>query len=175
MIIKQNCSELSSGIYCRVKLLSTDVSDVRTAYFLIVEAVRASETSVDNHFTRQYIPEDNSEHHTHRRENLKSHMLLDDWHSCFIISRSCIWLSTHKLTVLTHMLWFPSVFPGKCSYSIWKQGAGAPIHALSSSSFTVVIPFSVTWPMQLKITWPKINPDIREWLWREQGSPSYGL
>jgi hypothetical protein len=35
--------------------------------------VRASETSVDNHFTRQYIPEDNSEHHTRRRENLKSH------------------------------------------------------------------------------------------------------
>jgi hypothetical protein len=27
---------------------------------------------VDNHFTRQYIPEDNSEHHTRRRENVKS-------------------------------------------------------------------------------------------------------
>jgi homoserine trans-succinylase len=42
---------------------------------LMMEAVRTSETSVDNHFTRQYIPEDNSEHHTHRRENLKSHNL----------------------------------------------------------------------------------------------------
>jgi hypothetical protein len=41
-----------------------------------MEAVRTSETSVDNHFTRQYIPEDNSEHHTRRRENLKSHILL---------------------------------------------------------------------------------------------------
>jgi hypothetical protein len=40
---------------------------------LMMEAVRTSETSVDNHFTRQYIPEDNSEHHTRRRENLKSH------------------------------------------------------------------------------------------------------
>jgi hypothetical protein len=40
---------------------------------IIVEAVRTSETSVDNYFTRQYIPEDNSEHHTRRRENLKSH------------------------------------------------------------------------------------------------------
>jgi hypothetical protein len=30
------------------------------------------ETSVDNYFTRQYIPEDNSELHTRRRENLKS-------------------------------------------------------------------------------------------------------
>jgi hypothetical protein len=34
--------------------------------------VRTSETSVDNHFTRQYNPEDSSEHHTRRRENLKS-------------------------------------------------------------------------------------------------------
>jgi hypothetical protein len=39
----------------------------------MMEAVRTSETSVDNHFTRQYIPEDNSEHNTRRRENLKSH------------------------------------------------------------------------------------------------------
>jgi hypothetical protein len=39
----------------------------------MLEAVRTSETSVDNYFTRQYIPEDNSEHHTCRRENLKSH------------------------------------------------------------------------------------------------------
>jgi hypothetical protein len=38
-----------------------------------MEAVRTSETSVDNHFTRQYNPEDSSEHHTCRRENLKSH------------------------------------------------------------------------------------------------------
>jgi pimeloyl-ACP methyl ester carboxylesterase len=28
---------------------------------LMMEAVRTSETSVDNHFTRQYIPEDKSE------------------------------------------------------------------------------------------------------------------
>jgi hypothetical protein len=37
-------------------------------------AVRTSETSVDNYFTRHYIPEDNSGHHTSRRENLKSDM-----------------------------------------------------------------------------------------------------
>jgi hypothetical protein len=42
----------------------------------MMEAARTSETSVDNHFTRQYIPEDNSEHHTRRRENFKSHMLI---------------------------------------------------------------------------------------------------
>jgi hypothetical protein len=29
--------------------------------YLMMEAVRTSETSVDNHFTRQYIPEYNSE------------------------------------------------------------------------------------------------------------------
>jgi hypothetical protein len=38
----------------------------------MMEAVRTSETSVDNLFTRQYNPEDSSEHHTRRRENLKS-------------------------------------------------------------------------------------------------------
>jgi hypothetical protein len=32
---------------------------------------------VDNHFTRQYIPEDNSEHRTRRRENLKSHEVVN--------------------------------------------------------------------------------------------------
>jgi hypothetical protein len=41
---------------------------------MMMEEVRTSETSVDNQFTRQYIPEDNSEHHTRRRENLKSHI-----------------------------------------------------------------------------------------------------
>jgi hypothetical protein len=41
-----------------------------------MEAVRTSETSVDNYFTRHYIPEDNSEHHTRRRENLKSHIVI---------------------------------------------------------------------------------------------------
>jgi hypothetical protein len=41
----------------------------------MMKAVRTSETSVDNHFTRQYNPEDSSEHHTRRRENLKSHVI----------------------------------------------------------------------------------------------------
>jgi hypothetical protein len=37
----------------------------------MMEAERTSETSVDNYFTLQYIPEDNSELHTRRRENFK--------------------------------------------------------------------------------------------------------
>jgi hypothetical protein len=41
--------------------LPTDVSEVRTACIIRDEAVRTSETSVDNLFTRQYNPEDNSE------------------------------------------------------------------------------------------------------------------
>jgi hypothetical protein len=56
--------------------LSTDVSEVRAAFSIIalmMEAARTSETSVDNYFTRQYIPEDKSELHTRRREDLKSH------------------------------------------------------------------------------------------------------
>jgi hypothetical protein len=45
----------------------------------MMEAVRTSETSVDKHFTRQYKPEDSSEHHTRRRENLKSHTISFDF------------------------------------------------------------------------------------------------
>jgi hypothetical protein len=41
-----------------------------------MEAARTSETSVDNYFTRQYIPEEKSELHTRRRENLKSHIIV---------------------------------------------------------------------------------------------------
>jgi hypothetical protein len=42
----------------------------------LMEAARTSETSVDNYFTRQYNPEDKSELHTRRRENLKSHVVV---------------------------------------------------------------------------------------------------
>jgi hypothetical protein len=41
--------------------LSTDVSEVRATSIVIalmMEAARTSEMSVDNYFTRQYIPED---------------------------------------------------------------------------------------------------------------------
>jgi hypothetical protein len=40
----------------------------------MMEAESTSETSVDNYFTRQYIPEYKSELHTLRRENLKFHI-----------------------------------------------------------------------------------------------------
>jgi hypothetical protein len=44
-------------------------------FSLMMEAARTSETSVDNYFTRQYIPEDNSELHTRRRELEISHFV----------------------------------------------------------------------------------------------------
>jgi hypothetical protein len=68
------CSELSSRLYCRVKCRPTFKRCVLPHSSLMMEAVHTSETSADNHFTRQYNPEDNSEHHTRRRENLKSHI-----------------------------------------------------------------------------------------------------
>jgi hypothetical protein len=49
---------------------------------MMMEAASTSETSVDNYFTRQYIPEDNSEVHTRRRENLKSHILIFFFNLC---------------------------------------------------------------------------------------------
>jgi hypothetical protein len=62
IVIREWCSELSCGMYCRVKSG-------------MMEAVRTSETSDYNYFTRHYIPEDNSELHTRHCENLKSQMI----------------------------------------------------------------------------------------------------
>jgi hypothetical protein len=62
-----------------VRTSETSVDNHFTRQYM--EAVRTSETSVDNHFTRQYNPEDSSEHHTRRRENLKSHMEVRSWNS----------------------------------------------------------------------------------------------
>jgi hypothetical protein len=63
-----------------------------------MEAVHTSETSVDNHFTRQYNPEDNSEHHTRRHENLKSHIILghsyEFWNLLFLEKNSTVYYYT---------------------------------------------------------------------------------
>jgi hypothetical protein len=46
----------------------------------------------DNHFTRQYNPEDSSEHHTRRRENLKSHTfrLVLVWVAVTLFPSACL-------------------------------------------------------------------------------------
>jgi hypothetical protein len=49
---------------------------------LMMETARTSKTSVDNYFTRQYIPEDKSELHTRCHENLKSHRRKTGLGSC---------------------------------------------------------------------------------------------
>jgi hypothetical protein len=41
-----------------------------------MKAARTSETLVDNYFTFQYIPEDNSELYTRHCENLKCHVYI---------------------------------------------------------------------------------------------------
>jgi hypothetical protein len=85
------CSELSSGMYCRVKLLSTDVSEVRTAFII------RDETSVDNHFTRQYIPEDKSEHRKVYKCLNRENIWLNAYIKCFklIWGRCCSGLRRH--------------------------------------------------------------------------------
>jgi hypothetical protein len=51
----------------------------------MMEAVRTSETSVDSHFTRQYNPEDNSEHHYRSlSNNFKFIFHLSLYHSTFL-------------------------------------------------------------------------------------------
>jgi hypothetical protein len=52
---------------CEISSSQGGGNDVHSS--LMMEAVRTSETSVDNYFTRQYIPEDNSEHKIRLFEN----------------------------------------------------------------------------------------------------------
>jgi hypothetical protein len=65
-----------------------------------MEAARTSETSVDNYFTRQYIPEDKSELHTRRRENLKSHTAIIKMVYSFLISTTRTTRPAHLLFAL---------------------------------------------------------------------------
>jgi hypothetical protein len=57
----------------------------------MMEAVRTSEMSVDNYFTRQYNPEDSSEHHTRRRENLKSHTGMTAFKHSDLLQHTSLW------------------------------------------------------------------------------------
>jgi hypothetical protein len=60
--------------------------------FIIMEAVRTSETSVDNHFTRQYNPEDSSEH---QRKHICSLSLIQAptaYMEITQLTKRCVWL-----------------------------------------------------------------------------------
>jgi hypothetical protein len=72
----------------------------------ILEAVRTSETSVDNHLTRQYNPEDSTEHHTRRREILNSHIkfLLNYYNAHIESARACCRIFCTSLSKM-HCSW----------------------------------------------------------------------
>jgi hypothetical protein len=95
--LQARCSELSSGLYCRVKWLSTDVSEVRTA---------------------SIIRDDSSEHHTRRRENLKSRI--------FKLISARIWNLTEYRQLLfivsTYLYNNTDVLPAANKYVIRKCG-----------------------------------------------------
>jgi hypothetical protein len=72
----------------------------------MMEAVRTSETSVDNQFTRQYNPEDSSEHIQYRYINRQTYRQTDGFSECCYhydginerLNKFCIfktWISAH--------------------------------------------------------------------------------
>jgi hypothetical protein len=63
----------------------------------MMEAVRTSETSVDNHFTRQYIPEGNS-------EQKRSGVI----HSCCYIEQLLVVADVHFLSLMLRKATFYS-------------------------------------------------------------------
>jgi hypothetical protein len=62
--------------------------------------VPTTEPSDYNNFTRQYNPEDSSEHHTFRREILKSHNICSTLASYFILMTFFVPLYSASLVVL---------------------------------------------------------------------------
>jgi hypothetical protein len=91
--------------YINLINMSEDRSQRRIAFLvcvkcrylsLMIKAVRTSETSIDNYFTRHYIPEDNSEHHTRRRENLKTHKVLNIVQNYVVADRFKIFIKDHR-------------------------------------------------------------------------------
>jgi hypothetical protein len=105
--------------------------------------------SVDNYFTRQYIPEDNSEHHTRRRENLKSHI-----EKLFVTDnvRAYVYSYYHN-TGYTYFRW--SIFSGNekqtCFDAVrraWKK----------STIFSILSTLSYTWRNeQAWLDWARCN------------------
>jgi hypothetical protein len=76
-----------------------------------MEAVRTYETSVDNNFTRQYIPEDNSEHQRH----------------ILFILKSILILPLDYLTKIAHAF---LIFPNARYISLGKKSKAVPLHAM---------------------------------------------
>jgi hypothetical protein len=72
-----------------------------------METAYTSETSVDNYFTRQYIPEE----HTRRRENLKSHIVLNMFNRIIFEIVKC-GVPTEVQTEFLNIIWRSFGFKG---------------------------------------------------------------
>jgi hypothetical protein len=57
---------------------------------MMMEAVRTSETSVDNHFTRRYNPEDSSEHNNITRKSEISGSHMGEYEDVSLLGNSCV-------------------------------------------------------------------------------------
>jgi hypothetical protein len=73
----------------------------------MMEAVRTSETSVENYFTWQYIPEDNSEELPYLFTYISSYMIqqialakLEREHCCPSSEKALVWKNSHRVTFL---------------------------------------------------------------------------
>jgi hypothetical protein len=88
-------------------LKKTNVSEVRTSSIiaLMMEAIRAPETSVYFDTRRRYIPED-CHLHMRRRENLKSHVALPLF--VFLAGSKFVFIDLIKLNISAYALYlFP--------------------------------------------------------------------
>jgi hypothetical protein len=85
---------------CEISSSQGGEYDVMIPSSLMMEAVRTYETSVYNHFTRQYIPEDNSEHHN---ENWLLIFKIISWRIFLPLwsSRKTAWPEKKKCSTLT--------------------------------------------------------------------------
>jgi hypothetical protein len=68
---------------------------------MMMEAVRTSETSIDIHLTRQYIPEDNSEHYIFTLLNLFSCKVTMNF---FLFSVTLLFLLVRVIELYVHCL-----------------------------------------------------------------------
>jgi hypothetical protein len=73
------CIRVIYTIYCQLPL--------HMMFRAVFWVVLPSKMIVGKHFTRQYNPEDSSEYHTRRRENLKSHIPLHTFYELIAHTR----------------------------------------------------------------------------------------
>jgi hypothetical protein len=80
---------------------------------MMIEAARTSETSVDNYFTRQYIPEDNSEQRFESSTSILRCLVVNKLTLFFIYVNDSYWDRTpdHSSTRLIRKLQGHQIYP----------------------------------------------------------------